>query len=206
MKQASKVYAKSMIQNNGGEEKKDDNGTQNKDNVGKGGSRDEWKVQIRNIESSQVDQGDKDEQLRDTSLSQDFEANADQYEDVIVSNTTWKKINNIVMCAIIYPSIYFSIILSPVSVAFIWDNEILNSLLWIFEVIYVSYFISIHRYCQKRLVSRKSKILFAIYVMVIGASVFSLGNSNGENYLGFLRIIRFGHCMKHLNRFSKMFS
>ena len=157
MKQASKVYAKSMIQNNGGEEKKDDNGTQNKDNVGKGGSRDEWKVQIRNIESSQVDQGDKDEQLRDTSLSQDFEANADQYEDVIVSNTTWKKINNIVMCAIIYPSIYFSIILSPVSVAFIWDNEILNSLLWIFEVIYVSYFISIHRYCQKRLVSRKSK-------------------------------------------------
>ena len=83
MKQASKVYAKSMIQNNGGEEKKDDNGTQNKDNVGKGGSRDEWKVQIRNIESSQVDQGDKDEQLRDTSLSQDFEANADQYEDVI---------------------------------------------------------------------------------------------------------------------------
>ena len=84
MKQASKVYAKSMIQNNGGEEKKDDNGTQNKDNVGKGGSRDEWKVQIRNIESSQVDQGDKDEQLRDTSLSQDFEANADQYEDVIV--------------------------------------------------------------------------------------------------------------------------
>ena len=58
MKQASKVYAKSMIQNNGGEEKKDDNGTQNKDNVGKWGRRDEWKVQMRNIESSQVDQED----------------------------------------------------------------------------------------------------------------------------------------------------
>ena len=57
----------------------------------------------------------------------------------------------------------------------------------------MSYFISIHRYYQKRLVSKKSKMLFAIYVMVIGASVFSLGNSNGENYLGFLRIIRFRH-------------
>ena len=70
-------------------------------------------------------------------------------------------------------------------------------------MIYASYFISIH-VIAKSVWFLENQNTIAIYVMVIGASVFGLGNSNGENYLGFLRIIRFGHCMKHLNRFSKM--